>query len=417
MKTKRKSIYLTNHLTAMVLLVGLFSQASLAEQVQATYSEQLSLANLAEKVYQRLPGKTGEGKYDQLRQANEAVSTSLFAEPATANLSHFNDAVGSSDGFQEWEGGVDLPLWLPGQKQKQQALSGSIAAELPAYQQRLKLQASGEVRHLLWQVKLAEAQLEQATIAWQTAQKLEQDVNNRVEAGDLPTTERLLANSNTLEARSNRVNAESQLQQQLKTYTLITGETQLPEMIQETVADAISLEQHPQLKLQDQIIARLQAEMGVAHFDSAVNPNLSVGVRRERGNFDEGFNNSLGVGISFAFDDSRFSQPAIAKAGAELADAQVARQALLREINTQLLTKQEQLQSTRQQLALVQQQDEATQEYYRLQKRTFDLGEINLIDLLRSQVLANNSQSRKRELEVQIQQQKAALNQAMGVLL
>lgn len=418
MTTKGKSMHLTKHLTAIALIAGLFSHVSLAEQIQATYTEQLSLANLAEKVYQRLPGKTGEGKYDQLRQANDAVSSSLFAEPATANLNHFNDAIGSSDGFQEWEGGVDLPLWLPGQKQKQQALSDSIAAELPAYQQRLKLQASGEVRHLLWQVKLAEAHLQQATIAWKTAQKLEQDVNNRVEAGDLPTTERLLASSNTLEAHSNRVDAESKLQQQLKTYTLITGETQLPEMIQETVTeDTINLEQHPQLKLQDQVIARLQAEMGLAHFDSAVNPNLSVGVRRERGDFDEDFNNSVGLGISFAFDDSRFSQPAIAKAGAELADAQVARQALLREINTQLLTRQEQLQSTRQQLALVKQQDEATQEYYRLQKRTFDLGEINLIDLLRSQVLANTSQSRKRQLEVQIQQQKAALNQAMGVLL
>jgi len=411
-------MYMTKRLAAAFIMASVFSHATLAEQIQPEYSAQLSLASLTEKVYQRLPGKAGEDKYERLRQANDAVSGSLFAEPAVANLSHFNDAIGSSDGFQEWEAGIDLPLWLPGQKQKQQALSDKISAELPAYQQQLQLQASGEVRQLLWQVKLAEVQLEQAKIAWETAQKLEQDVENRVEAGDLPTTERLLASSNTLEAQSKKADAESKLTQQLKTYTLITGESQLPLVLAEDVVESVNLEQtHPQLLLQDQVIARLQAEMGVAQFDAAVNPNLSVGVRRERGDFDEKFNNSLGLGISFAFDDSRFSQPAIAKAGAELADAQVARQALLRELNTRLLTRQQQLASTQQQLALVTKQDETTQQYYQFQKRAFDLGELNLIDLLRSQVLANSSQSRKRELEVQIQQQKAAVNQSLGVIL
>ncbi|WP_438971654.1 TolC family protein [Methylophaga sp.] len=411
-------MHLTKHGLVVALITGLFCQNVFAEELRATYSEQLSLESLAEKVYQRLPGKMGEGKYEQLKQANDAVSHALFAEPMTGNLSHFNDAIGSSDGFQEWEGGVDMPLWLPGQKQKQQALSDKIAAELPAYQQQLKLQASGEVRQLLWQIKLAEAQLQQARIAWQTAKKLEKDVDNRVAAGDLAKTERLLARSNTLEAHSSMANAQSNLQQKLKTYSLITGETQLPASIEETITESETLEQsHPELLLQDQVIARLQAKRGIAHFDGSVNPNLSVGVRRDRGNSGEAFNNSIGVGISFALDDSRYSRPAIAQASAELADAQVARQALLRDLKTQLLSRKEQLDSTRQQLTLAKEQDETTQQYYQLQKRAFDLGEVNLIDLLRSQVLANNSQSRKRELEVQVQQQKAAVNQALGIIL
>lgn len=414
MKTKTQN----KPLLAVAFLAGLLSQSLMAEQLEPAYSETLSLASLAEKVYQRLPGKAAEGKYQQLRQANDAVSSTLFAEPVSANLTHFNDAIGSSDGFQEWEGGVDLPLWLPGQKQKQQALSDKLAAELPAYQQQLKLQASAEVRKVIWQVKMAEARLQQTTIAWQIAQKLEQDVESRVAAGDLPTTERLLASSNTLETLSNKIDAQSKLTQQLQTYTLITGESWLPANIEETVAEARDLAQsHPQLLMQDQIIARLQAQMGLAHYDANVNPSLSVGVRRERGDFDEDFNNSLGLGISFAFDDNRFSQIAIAQAGAELADAQVARQTLLRNLTAQLQTKQQQLASSIMQLEVVTKQDKTTQQYYQQQKRAFDLGEINLIDLLRSQVLANKSRSRKRELEIQLQQQKAAVNQAMGMLL
>lgn len=386
-----------------------------AAETQAQYSDSLTLSSLTEKVYQRLPEKLGEAKYGQLQQANDSLSQSLFAEPATANLSHFNDAVGSGDGFQEWEGSVDMPLWLPGQKQAQQALSEEIIAQLPAYQAQLQLQASGEVRDLIWQVKLAEAELAQATEVWETAQKLENDVKSRVKAGDLPNTEALLASSHTLEAHSSMVEAESRLQQQLKTYTLITGETVLPAEIGETLSQQSSVDaSHPQLAMQDQIIARLQAEMGVAQYQGAVNPSVSVGVRHERGDDSESFTNSLGLGFSMALDDSRYRQPAIAEASAALADAQVSRRQVERELNKQLLASQQNLASTREQLALIEARDKTTQQYYQLQKRAFDLGEINLIDLLRSQVLANQSHARKRQLEVLIQQRTAAVNQALG---
>ncbi|MCX4186840.1 TolC family protein [Methylophaga sp. OBS4] len=401
-------------LAAGLLLPGLAG----AEQMQAEYSAELTLSELAERVYQRLPGKLGENKYSGQRQANDSVAGAMFADPATANLSHFNDAVGSSDGFQEWEGSVDLPLWLPGQKQQQQGLSEKIAAQLPAYQQQLKLQASGEVRALIWQIKLAEADLQQATLAWKTAQKLEQDVITRVKAGDLPATERLLANSNTIEAHSKMVDADSRLQQTMKTYIFITGEQVLPEQHRETLHNEQQISSsHPQLLLQDLVIQRLQAQMGLAQYDKAVNPNLSLGLRRERGDFDESFNNSIGVGVSFALGDTRYSQPAVAEAAAELADAQIIRQQALRELNSRLLIKQEQLAGKQKQLVLISEQDKITQQYYQLQKRAFDLGEINLIDLLRSQTLANESQSRKRTLEVEIQQKIAEVNQALGISL
>jgi hypothetical protein len=405
-------------LTTGIILASLFSTAVAAETVEVIYSQDLSLKALSEMVYQRLPAKVGEEKYVALQQANDQLSQSLFAQPTTANLSHFNDAIGSSDGFQEWEGSVDLPLWLPGQKQQQQTLSQKIAAELPAFQTHLKLQASGEVRELIWQVKLAETWHLQSINTWKTAQKLEQDVISRVDAGDLPTTEKLLATSNSLEAHSNMLQAQSQLQQAIDTYSMISGQRELPAAFEEDIAETTtSLETHPDILLQNEVIARLKTEVGIAKYDAAVNPNLSVGVRRERGDFDESFNNSLGLGVSIALNDEKFSQPAIAEKNAELTDAQIARQTLLRELNRLLLSAQAELDSTKQQLKLIKQQNATTQQYYELQKRAFDLGEINLIDLLRSQVLANQNQSRQRELEILFKKQKAAVNQALGIIL
>ncbi len=407
----------------MAAVISSFSPVtSFAEETESvinvSYSAQLDLASLTEKVYQRLPGLLAEDKYRQLQQANETYSNALFAEPVTGSLSLFSDEVGTGHGFQEWEGGVDLPLWLPGQKKQQQSLTEKIAAELPAYQRALKLEASGEVRQQIWQVKLAEAQLEQAKLTWQTAKKLQKDVTSRVKAGDLASTERLLASSNTLEAHSKMVNAESQLQQRLKIYKLITGEDTLPRQVDEkAIVSAENLQQHPQLILQDQLISRLQAQMGLAKYDGAVNPSVSLGLRRERGDRAEDYTNSMGIGFSMALDDKAYRQPAIAQASAELADAQVKRQALWRQLKTRHVSVQEELNSSRQQLNLITEQNKTTQQYYQLQKRAFDLGEINLIDLLRSQALANDNESRKRLLEVQIKQQISELNQSSGVVL
>lgn len=404
------------HLVASLLVSN--SLVVAAGELPADYADSITLSTVAEQVYQRLPGKEAESKFSQLQQANDVLGNAIFAEPATANLDHFNDAIGSGEGMQEWEGSVDMPLWLPGQQQAQQALSSKIMAQLPTYQNRLRLQASGEVRELIWQVKLAEARLEQATQVWETAKKLEQDVASRVKAGDLAANEALLASSNTLEARSQMIAAESELSQQLKTYTLVTGLQSLPAEVTEVLQSQPQVPaDHPALLMQDQVIARLQAEMNIARFEGSVNPSVSVGVRRERGDDSESFNNSLGLGFSMPLDNKRYSQLAVAESAAALADAQVARQETERQLNKNLLASQESLSAVNKQLKLAAEQDRTTHQYYQMQKRAFDLGEINLIDLLRSQVLANESRSRKRELEVLVEQKKAAVNQALGVTL
>jgi outer membrane protein TolC len=311
-----------------------------------------------------------------------------------------------------------MPLWLPGQKQAYQTLSDKIIAELPAYQAELKWQASGAVREQIWQVKLAEAALAQATEVWLTAQQLEKDVKARVEAGDLPTTEALLASSNTLEALSQRTQAASQLSKVLQTYQLVTGLDSLPTDVDESLTTQVSISaSHPRLAVQDQLIRRLQAEMGLANYASAINPSLSVGVRRERGDNSESFNHSLGVGITIALDDKRYGQKAIAEASATLTEAQVVRQQLEKHLQQQLLNHKASLAASQAQLALAREQDITTQRYYQLQKKAFELGELNLVELLRSQTLANQSRGRKQQLEVEIAQKTADLNQALGVSL
>jgi cobalt-zinc-cadmium efflux system outer membrane protein len=394
------------------------SQVTLAERIQLEQSSAVTLSSLTQSVYQRLPARHSELAQQQQINANTDLANATFADVKSISLTHQNDVVGSSDGLQEWEGIIAMPLWLPGQKQQQLSLSDKLSAELPAYQQQVRLAASAEVRRLVWNVVIANTATAEAYQVWQSALKLEKDVAARVKAGELAGTERLLATTNALDMQNQYWLKNSHLDKMLTTYRAITRERFLPEIYVEVLVNKDVIDQnHPDLMMFDQRINTLRSQQDLAHFDGAVNPSLSVGVRSERGNHGENFNNSMGVGISFALGNDIYRRPAIANAGKALADVEVARQQSERELNISLFSHLHDLATKRLQLDLLNEQHETTQQYLALQQRAFELGELDLVSLLRSQSLANETYNRKSALEVDIKYTIALVNQALGIIL
>jgi outer membrane protein, heavy metal efflux system len=408
---------LRNILTCLCLMIGLvFSPYSMAD-ITIERSSAMSLSSLVKKVNERQLASLKQLAQQQQVNANTALGNALFAGTANVNLNHFNDVIGSSDGFQEWESSVDLPLWLPGQKQQQLALSDTLSAEIPAYQQRLLLDASATVRSTVWAVALTETNVKQNYQVWQTAQKLEQNVASRVKAGELAGTEALLASSHALEMQGRYLQAKTELDYAWNNYQNYTGEMSLPENIKESLSEQTHINQkHPYLALLDQQILTLRAQQDLARFDGAVNPNLSFGLRRERDDHDDDYNNSVGIGISFALDNEVYQNPNLASAASELADATIERQRLERELQDALLRHRHQLQAKQQQLELVNEQDKTAKKYLLLQQRAFDLGEIDLVSLIRSQSLADEAVNRKTSLQVDITHAVSTVNQALGMI-
>jgi len=416
-----------NKLVMLSVAVGLTTtDIALAETLQVEKVDTVTLSSLVESVYQQHPAHHNELAQQRKIDANTVLANSLFADVSSMNLTHKNDIVATDDGFQEWEGTVDMPLWLAGQKESQLALSQKMAAELPAYQRQIRLESSAKVRELIWNVILAETSTEQAYQSWQTAQKLHHDVDARVKAGELAATERLLASSYALDMQSQYLLEEAELEHALKSYLYFTGESSLPQEYEEALLQdsddehhslAIVDQQHPSLAIIDHQISTLRSQQDVAGFDGAVNPNLSLGMRSERGVRGEHFNNSIVLGISFALDDKAYRQPAVSEAAKALADAEISRQQMERELNIALSSTLHDMETKQKQLELATAQDKETQQYFMLQQRAFDLGEIDLVSVLRSQSIANEAQNRKQLLQVEIKQLVAYINQALGVVL
>lgn len=391
---------------------------SAVERAPLEQSSTVTLSSLAQGVFQRHPARHSELAQQQQVNVNTDLANATFADAKRINLTHQNDVVGSSNGLQEWEGTLEMPLWLPGQKQQQLLLSNKLSAELPAYQQQVLLAASAEVRELVWKVVMANTAAAEAHQIWQSALKLEKDVTARVKAGELAATEQLLAANNALDMQTQYLVKNSILDRALTTYRAITREQFLPEMYAEVLTDKEVIDhEHPDLMMLDQRINTLRSQQDLAQFDGAVNPSLSVGVRRERDGHGENFTNSLGVGISFALDNEVYRKPAIASAAKALADVEVTRLQSERELNITLFSHLHDLATKRLQLELVNEQNETTEQYLALQQRAFELGDLDLVNLIRSQLLANETHNRKLALEVEIEYTIALVNQALGIIL
>ncbi len=418
-----------NKISLLLFVAGTgFSSVVSAEMMPLAYSSSVTLSSLTQFVYDHHPMRHNELAREQQANANTELAEATFAGSKTVNLRHQNDFVGSSDGLQEWEASVNMPLWLSGQKQTQLQLSEKILAELPAYQQQIRLEASAIVRELIWHIIRTNNATKQAYQVWQTAKKLESDVIARVKAGELAGAEQLLANTNALEMHSKYVLAQAELEHALTSYRRLTDAQTLPKEFEESLSTVASNDgehhstrqirpDHPLLMVWDQRIDTLRAKQDIAYFEGASNPVVSVGVRSERGDRSEKFNNSIGVGISLALDDTVYRKPAVANAAKALADAEMTRIQLERDLNITVFSQLHDLETKQQQLKLVLEQDATTLKYLTLQQRAFDLGEIDLVSLLRTQALATESHNRKLALEIEIKYLIATVNQAVGVTL
>jgi outer membrane protein TolC len=402
------------HLIHLIGLIGLTS-AFPVNAIDISYSDSITLNDVMIARYEKLPAKEMEDSFGVMAQANQDRAATYFSEPITANLNHYNDAVGSSDGFQEWEGSVDLPLWLPGQQAKHQNLATAYNDQLPVYARQLQLVASEDVRTLIWAVKIAETDVKQAELALSSAQQLKKDIDTRVEAGELPPSSAVRADIHQLSTQHALASVNAQLKEAWSLYQTKTGYNELPKDYVEPLLDIGTInDSHPMIQWHDEQIALLQAKLSLAQIEGQSGPTVSLGLRRERGEYGESFNHSLGLGVSMPFDDSRHRQPAIAEASAAIAEAQVERQAKWVELTEQLHLQNAELIQKQNELTLIKEQEATTASYVDIQNQAFDLGEIGLTELLNTQQLFQDIQAKRQQLEILIQYQIALINQTLG---
>lgn len=357
-----------------------------------------------------------QGERDIANALNRKAAQPLAGDP-TFNLKYETDAIGSDLGYREWEGGVELPLWLPGQSREHKREAERTMSVADAILNARRLEVAGKVRDRIWMLALARGELEQARSALKTTQDLADDVKRRVDAGELPRSDLLLADKDVLTRADAMAQAENRVTQAERMFTLYTGMESVPAPGREQLSLSNELpENHPQLILVDAKVEQARAHRERVKGERRRGPNVWLGGKSFKERSGAGYDSAVGVEVSIPFGSVAHAAPASAKAGNALTEAQIEREHRYHELTEALDIATLEYQRTTDAQQRAQRRQQLAEASLSISRRAFELGETDLVRLLQVQADAIDARHDQQIRQLDVGQAIARLNQSVGVI-
>ncbi len=385
-------------------------------QLDLSVDDKLSFSRLLEQVFQQHPEQLKLKAHENEHQALTEESQHWLRAAPELGLSLQDDTLGSDVGAQEWQLSVDLPLLLPKQRQARQALLPLWEQVHEREKQVLKLTLAGRLRQALWAVVKQENQAQLAQQALEEAKALQNDVHKRYKAGELAKTDDLSAAQEVLNKEAEYLDVDEALQLAWQRYSALTLTQNLPFDFRESQSEQEHIVTHPQLALLHAKLLLAQAQKQQVRTDSGYQPDVRFNLKRERGAHGGGYDNSIGLGFSVPLNGKAYKKTELAEAQSLISAQQSAQQQSLWDLELALHTAARRLENQRLALKQVEARQKLARENLKLIRKAFDLGESDLLSLLRAQNNFFVSTRAKRQRKIQLQQSIADYNQAVGEL-
>ena len=392
----------------------------------AAHAQAPSLKDAVEQAWQRTRQADVQAARGAEFDARERVNSAWFPESPTVGADvrrdlppwaePFGTQQGPERGMNEWEVGVSVPLWLPGQRDAQGKVIARDRAESDSRATADRLAVAGDVREALWSVVRTRSVSTLAAARRDAAQALERDVARRVAAGDLARTDLLLAQSELLAARAAVAQAEADERGALDAYEVLVGVRVLPRDALEEISSTAALDGNPALVAALERIAASRARLDLAQTVRRDSPRLSIVPRFDRDVYGGDYRNTVRVGIEIPLDTDVRNAPRIAAASTAYAEAQVAALATKRALETALVRARSAVDGATAQATIAESQRTVAEENLQLTDRAFRLGERGLVDLLRVRAIAREAQIAAELARSELGLARARLNQTLGVL-
>lgn len=347
------------------------------------------------------------------------------AEPPAIELSGKTDQIDRNTGSREYQAGIALPLWLPGER----AAAGALAdAELQATrhrQQAAQLRTAAAVRdaYWTWQAAHAGVGLEQARLA--NARQLAADVARRVHAGELARADQHQAEGAVASAEAALAEAHSTLVAARSSLRALTGQPVAPptddvppiEPEPTLPTDVSALEEtHPLLSEWQARSERARRALALAAVQTRANPELNLATTRERGAYGENWTHTVTVGLRLPFGDDARNRARIADASAEAVEAEVQLAVEHDRLLAELDTARHRADTARLQLEAAERRARLAAESRAFFDKAFRLGEADLPTRLRIELEASEAERQLARSRIQLAAARSALRQAMGLL-
>ena len=146
------------------------------------------------------------------------------------------------------------------------------------------------------------------------------------------------------------------------------------------------------------------------------NPQVLINARTQRGPFDNAYNDSVGLKVRIPLDSEVRSAPLQASAEEAVGSAVTERESIRFSLETALHEAEHNLSVSQEELRIATKQHEIAQESLRLARKAFQLGETDLVNLVRVQTQTFETERAYQIRQIQLKWDIARYNQAVGVL-
>ncbi|MEQ1530194.1 MAG: TolC family protein [Methylococcales bacterium] len=336
-----------------------------------------------------------------------ASQASLRFQEATSGTLHYLD------------GSVQVPLWNLGQRDAEGTLANQAETSAELQKSATKLRVAGLVRNALWDMTLQKIRYEQAQADQDVFAQLLAKIERRVELGDLPRADILLAKTELLQKQSALNLAEAELMHARKRYASITQSVKVPAHFEEELTSLKELQQnHPALVAINSQIEHKQAELNAIKLVGSGQSSIAVGINSDRGDNDprSNYTESFNIGVNVPFGGSAHIAPQIAAMNVELNKMIAQREQLFRDLEQAHHEAEHNLEVNSAELAIADELKQVAEQSLEMTELSFSVGEINLLDLLKIQARTQQAILNAKERQIILQRDKALYNQAVGLL-
>ena len=364
--------------------------------------------------------QAAEKRLESARYATEAANR-LTPEPLSLEGSYRSDRNFENQGLREVELGVVAPIWLWGERKSAQNLADAELQMVNVAKALQRLELAQQVRQAYWNAIAAHLDVEIAQARLVGTQRLLNDVEQRVAAGDMAPVDQLQAKALHAQAKADFGAAVSNVSLLAAEFTALTGlpasalsDPEIEKM--RTFQGTPDLSAHPALLHARQKVSLAQMKEELAAIQSRPNPELGLAIVSDKGGFAAPEEKSLMIGTRIPLGSSAKHQSRILATQADV----LAAQANLRKLESSLKAKAqatassvnlfEELKKTAEERA------KANQDAFALIQKSFELGETDLPTLLRFEQQAFEAQRLARKATVEHAAKVSDHKQALGIL-
>ncbi|WP_231587172.1 TolC family protein [Methylophilus sp. TWE2] len=397
-----------------VLADGLSQDSDHVDTVST--NSRMTLHEVLQQVVAIHPQQSLLAAHQQMVQARKVMANSWLPQAPSVGFSHQNDALLSNRDEREWQAQMQIPIWLPGQRQARSQVASLADDSLIQDRAGLQQLAADLLRNAVWEIAMRRNDVSLMENRRSTLRSIGEDVQKRFKAGEVARLDVMQTQQETLQAERQLVTANAELMHAQFRYQQLTGLSEMPAKLEETLSTREHYEDSPYWQAAQARLKLAEGQRDLTAIEQRQNPQLTLSTRTIQGGFDYAYNSSMGVAINIPLQSEVHRAPLLANAEQNIGDARTQLETLRRQLENNLHEAEHNLHVSRQELTLVQQQQTIASENASLARKAYRLGELDLNQLLRLQLLAFEAERSLSSQQLQVQWNIAKYNQAVGVL-